>query len=470
MLSRHSFPCCAWYLEVIPLKYLGNGSLKETVQGMLLSRSEEELRDFLHELQPFDIAMLLRGFEEAQQLRILSLTSPDIAAEALEHLDHDEQYRLLDHSADDVTRSILADMSDDAVADLVMAIHPRQAQEILRRVPEEDIADIKLLMTYPDDTAGGLMSLDYIAVRQDWSVDRVIKRFRKVGREASITNYVYVVDLQGRLTGVTSLKEVLLSDPATLVSDIMYTKVVSVPVDADQEEAAKLLSRYDFVALPVTDSEGRLVGVIAVDDILDVIEEEDTEDIHKLGGSQPLDEPYMSSSLIDLVKKRVGWLLVLFIAEAFTGNILKTYEDVLSQVVALTFFIPLLTDTGGNSGSQASTLVIRAMALGEVTLKDLTKILWKEVRVGAALGLAMGTAGFFFSWVIGGSPGVALTVSIALVAILIVSSTVGAVLPLIGTRFGVDPAVFSAPLITTIVDATGLLIYFKIACRILDLG
>ena len=361
-------------------------------------------------------------------------------------------------------------MSDDAIVDLVMAIHPRQAQEILGRVPVEDLADIHLLMSYPENSAGGRMSLDYIAVRQNWTVDRVIQRFRKVGREASITNYVYVVDWQGRLTGVASLKEVLLSDPETLISEIMYTKVVSVPVDADQEEAARLLSYYDFVALPVIDGQRRLVGAIAVDDIIDVIEEEETEDIHKLGGSQPLDEPYMSSSLIDLFKKRVGWLLVLFIAEAFTGNILKSYEDVLSQVVALTFFIPLLTDTGGNSGSQASTLVIRAMALGEVTLDDLAKILWKEIRVGAILGLAMGTVGFFFSWVIGGSPAVALTVSITLVVILIVSSTVGAILPLVGTRFGVDPAVFSAPLITTIVDATGLFIYFRIACRILKLG
>lgn len=452
------------------MKQLVNSSLTTTIRDLLLAHDYETLSKLLDELQPFDIAMALREFEEPQQLEILSLTSSDIAAEALEHLDYDEQYKLLDHSEDDVSRNILAVMSDDAVVDLVMAIHPRQAQEILGRVPAEDLADIHLLMSYPESSAGGRMSLDYIAVRQKWTVEQVIQRFRKVGREASITNYVYVVDWQGRLAGVASLKEVLLSDPDTLISDIMYTKVVSVPVDADQEEAARLLSHYDFVALPVIDGQGRLVGVIAVDDIIDVIEEEETEDIHKLGGSQPLDEPYMSSSLVDLFKKRVGWLLVLFIAEAFTGNILKSYEDVLSQVVALTFFIPLLTDTGGNSGSQASTLVIRAMALGEVTLDDLAKILWKEIRVGTILGLAMGTVGFFFSWIIGGSPAVALTVSITLVAILIVSSTVGAMLPLIGTQFGVDPAVFSAPLITTIVDATGLLIYFKIACKILDLG
>jgi magnesium transporter len=452
------------------LKQLDNGFVAESVQRLLEHQDHEGLRDLLGELQPFDVATLLREFEEPEQLRILSLAPVEIAAEALEHLDFDNQYRLLDHSDEARAKEIIAAMGGDAVADLVMAIHPRQAQEILGMVPERDLASIQYLMTYPESSAGGLMSLDYIAVRQDWTVDRVIERFRKVGRDASITNYVYIVDRQGRLAGVTSLKEVLLSDPKTPVSEIMYTKVVDIPVDSDQEEAAKLLSRYDFVALPVVNGAGRLVGVITVDDILDVIEEEDTEDIHKLGGSQPLDVPYMSSSLMTLFSKRIGWLLVLFIAEALTGNILKTYEDVLSQVVALTFFIPLLTDTGGNSGSQASTLIIRAMALGEVTIKDLGRILWREMRVGAILGLAMGTVGFFFSWVIGGSIGIAFTVSITLMAVLVVSSTIGAALPIIGTKFGVDPAVFSAPLITTVVDATGLLIYFKIASMVLKLG
>ncbi len=408
------------------MKYLVNGSLKQAIHELLASGNDQNLMEFLHELQPFDIATLLPEFEEPEQLKILSLTEPEIAAESLEHLNHDDQYRLLDHLPEHIARDILARMSDDAVADLVLAIHPRQAQEILRRVPKEDLAGIRLLMTYPDDSAGGIMSLDYIAVREDWSVSRVINHFRKVGSKATVTN-------------------------------------------AHQEEAAKLLSRYDFVALPVTEDDGRLVGVIAVDDILDVIEEEDTEDIHKLGGSQPLDEPYMNSSLFELVRKRMGWLLMLFIAEGLTGNILKSYEDVLAQVVALTFFIPLLTDTGGNSGSQASTMVIRAMALGEVTFKDVAKILWKELRIGAMLGLIMGTAGFIFSWVIGGSQTVALTVSVTLMFILMLSSTLGAVLPLIGTKFGVDPAVFSAPLITTIVDATGLLVYFAVASRILNL-
>ena len=209
------------------MKHLVNGSLKQAIQDLLVAADDEKLMEFLNELQPFDIATLLVEFEEPDQLKILRLSDPDIAAETLEHLDYDEQYRLLDHSPDNVTRDLLARMSDDAVADLVMAIHPRQAQEILRRVPKEDLAGIKQLMTYPPDSAGGIMSLDYIAVREDWSVNRVINPFRKVGGKATVTSYVYVVDQQGRLAGVTSLKEVLLSDPDTLVSDHVHQDIVS---------------------------------------------------------------------------------------------------------------------------------------------------------------------------------------------------------------------------------------------------
>ena len=444
--------------------------LKETVTELLAAGNRQELVNILDELQPFDIAGLLFDLDEKGQLEVLGVLSPDVAAESLEHLDYDNQYRLLDHLDEDKARAIIAAMSGDALVDLIGAIHPRQAREIMRRVPEKDLPEIQLLMSYPENSAGGRMTLDYLAVRQDWTVDRVIAHFRKVGREVKITNYVYVVDREGRLAGVASMRDVLLSDPGTPVSEIMYTKVVSVEATSDQEEAAKILSQYDFVALPVVNGGGRLVGVITVDDVLDVIEEEDTEDIQRLGGSQPLDEPYMDASSFSLFRKRIGWLLVLFIAESLTGNILRYYEGVLSREVALTFFIPLLIDTGGNSGSQASTLVIRAMALGEVTLRDFLSVVWKEIRIGAALGLTMAGAAFAFARLLGGDIGIGLTVSVTLFLVVIVSSVVGAILPILGKRLGVDPAVVSAPLITTIVDGTGLLIYFEVARMILGLG
>lgn len=452
------------------MKDLNKNAMVEYVLNCLATFDHDRLRQFLSGFQPFDIAMLLQELPEAEQITLLSLLPTEIAAETLEHMDYELQYRLLDHMDEERGKAIIAEMGEDSVADLVMAIHPLQAKRILAMVPEKDLAGIEYLMTYPENSAGGIMSLDYVAVRQHWNVSNVIEHFRKVGATASVANYLYVVDRQGKLVGVVSLKEVLLSEPQTLVSEIMHTKVVYVDVNMDQEDVAKMFSAYDFFALPVVNGGGRLVGVITVDDIIDVIEEEDTEDIHKIGGSRPLDDPYMSSSVSTVFRKRIGWLLVLFLAELLTGNILKTYESVLSQVVTLTFFIPLLTDTGGNSGSQASTLVIRAMALGEVSIQDFAKIIWKEIQVGAILGLAMGTVGFAFSWLMGGSMGIALTVAITLVAVLVVSSTVGAALPLIGGKLGLDPAVFSAPLITTVVDATGLLIYFRVACRLLKIG
>jgi len=441
-----------------------------TVEDMLEARNYEALRDYLSELHPYEIASLLEEFEEPEQITILSLTPPETAAEALEHLDYDDQYRLLDHSDKAVAKAILAAMGRDAIADLLMAIHPNKAQQIMAMVPQEDLESIKYLMTYPEDSAGGIMSLDYIQAREYWTIEQVIRHFRKVGQKQSIANYIYVVDAVGRLVGVLSLKELLLSDPKSLVSDVMHKNIITVLATADQEEAARIMSQYDLMILPVVNGQGRLVGVITADDIMDVIEEEDTEDIHRLGGSQPLELPYLESSLTTLFSKRIGWLVFLFVVQAVTSNILKYYENVLSSVVTLAFFIPLLADVGGNSGTQASSLIIRALALGEVTVKDIATILFKELRVSSLMGIVMGFIGYFFAWAISGSTAIGMTVACTLIAVLIMSSTIGAILPILGRMCRVDPAVFSAPFITTVVDITALTVYFNVAIRLLNIN
>lgn len=453
-------------MEVEPVIW----SLKDAIQDLLARADDSQAQSLLHELQPFDIASVLLEFDEERQLKILAMLTPGRASETLERLDYDEQYRLLHHLPQDKARSIIASMSVDAIVDLMGAIHPRQAQEILTRVPPEDVGRIRFLMSYPENSAGGRMTLDYLAVRQDWTVERVIAHFRKVGSEVRVTNYIYVVDREGRLVGVTSMRDVLLSNPDTPVSEIMHTRVISVEVHADQEEAARLLSQYDFVALPVVNPDGRLAGVITLDDILDIIEEEDTEDIQRIGGSQPLDEPYMKVGMFNLFRKRIGWLLLLFVTQSVTANILRFYQDILSQIVVLTFFIPLLIDTGGNSGSQASTVVIRAMAVGEVRPGDFRRVVRKEMRISLALGAVMAAAGYVFSLIMGNSAEIGLTVATTLMLVVVTSSMVGAMLPLFGKRLGLDPAVFSSPLITTIVDCTGLLMYFQVARLILGLG
>ncbi|HOJ82847.1 MAG TPA: magnesium transporter [Acetomicrobium flavidum] len=440
-----------------------------TVEDMLEARNYEALRDYLSELHPYEIASLLEEFEEPEQITILSLTPPETAAEALEHLDYDDQYRLLDHSDKAVAEAILAAMGRDAIADLLMAIHPNKAQQIMAMVPEEDLESIKYLMTYPEDSAGGIMSLDYIQAREYWTIEQVIRHFRKVGQKQSIANYIYIVDAIGKLVGVLSLKELLLNDPKSLVSDVMHKNIITVLATADQEEAARVMSQYDLMILPVVNGQGRLVGVITADDIMDVIEEEDTEDIHRLGGSQPLELPYLESSLMTLFSKRIGWLVFLFVVQAVTSNILKYYENVLSSVVTLAFFIPLLADVGGNSGTQASSLIIRALALGEVTVKDIAVILFKELRVSGLIGIVMGFIGYFFAWAISGSATIGMIVACTLIVVLIMSSTIGAILPILGRMCRVDPAVFSAPFITTVVDITALTVYFNIAIRLLNI-
>jgi len=440
-----------------------------TVEDMLEARNYKALRDYLSELHPYEIASLLEEFEEPEQITILSLTPPETAAEALEHLDYDDQYRLLDHSDKAVAKAILAAMGRDAIADLLMAIHPNKAQQIMAMVPEEDLESIKYLMTYPEDSAGGIMSLDYIQAREYWTIEQVIRHFRKVGQKQSIANYIYIVDAIGKLVGVLSLKELLLNDPKSLVSDVMHKNIITVLATADQEEAARIMSQYDLMILPVVNGQGRLVGVITADDIMDVIEEEDTEDIHRLGGSQPLELPYLESSLTTLFSKRIGWLVFLFVVQAVTSNILKYYENVLSSVVTLAFFIPLLADVGGNSGTQASSLIIRALALGEVTVKDIAVILFKELRVSGLIGIVMGFIGYFFAWAISGSATIGMIVACTLIVVLILSSTIGAILPILGRMCRVDPAVFSAPFITTVVDITALTVYFNIAIRLLNI-
>lgn len=430
----------------------------------------ETLEELIDELQPYDIAYVLQELDRSEQLQLLALTPPRLAAEALEHLDFELQYRLLDHVGEEYARPILAEMPLHHLVMLVNAVHPLRAEVLLRMVPDEAKPHIAQMQTLPDNAAGRLISVRHFEAREGWTARQVIAHFRKVGENVDVTNYVYVVDNIGRLVGVASFRDVLLSPDDTLLSDIMYTKVVAVEAEAPREEAARLLSQYDFVALPVVDAAGRLLGVISADDILDVLEEEATEDIHFMGGSTPFEESYLDTTVGTLFRSRITWLVVLVLAQSVTSTIIRNYEDVLQQVIALSYFIPLLIDTGGNSGSQAATVITRAVALGEITMKDFVTVVWRELRVSLLLGLVMAAVVFLRATVMGEAWIIGLTVGVTTCLVVIVGATAGAMLPLIGKRLGLDPAVFSAPLITTIVDGVGLIIYFNVAVRLLALA
>lgn len=445
-------------------------NIVEQVKALLgAPGADSSLHDLIDELQPYDISILLEELEHDQQLLLFRSLSPETAAETLDHFEPVEQYHFLDHLAENESAEILNHMSSDAVVQLFTAIHPHQMERLLNQLQEPFREQIKNQMSYPENTAGSLAAVGYIAARRWWTAGQALAHLRKVGGEAELYNYIYILGAKGELAGVISLRELILAPPETSLEKIMTAKVISVPASLDQEQAARLVAQYDLVAIPVVSDEGKMVGVLTVDDILDIIEEEATEDIHLLGGSEPLDTPYLHAGFFSLFRKRIVWLLLLFVAGAITANILQNYEALLSRVVALSFFIPLLIGTGGNAGAQTSTMVIRAMAVGEIRVRDFFKVIFREMRLGLILGLAMAVIGYLRAVLLNSPIDLSLTVSATIVAVVTVSSTFGAVMPIIGKKLGLDPAVFSAPMITTVADALGLVIYFQFARLILGL-
>jgi len=441
-------------------------------QLRLLLASENDrsaLYELIDELQPYDLSVILQELSSAEQLSLLQLIDPDTAAEILYHFEPFEQYRFLDHLADEATTLILNRMSSDSVVELFSAIHPRQSERLFEVLQDPYKIHIRNQMAYPENTAGSAAAIDYLAARRWWSVGQTLAHLRKVGSKVDLYKYIYILGAQGELAGVLSLRELILSPPDTGVEEIMNKKTIAIRAEQDQEEAARLLAKYDFDALPVISKSGKMVGVITVDDIIDIIEEEATEDIHLLGGSQPLDAPYLHAGFFSLFSKRIVWLLLLFITGAITSTILQHYELVLTQVVALAFFIPLLIQTGGNTGAQTSTMVIRAMAVGEITVKEYLKVIWREMRLGIILGLAMAVIGFLQAVFLNSDISLSLTVSLSIIAVVTVGSSTGALLPIVGKQLRLDPAVLSSPVITTLVDIIGLLIYFQFARMIMNI-
>ena len=430
---------------------------REGVAGLAERIGPAEWADLVPQLEPNEVAVLLQWLPDEEIPALLEELPPSEAARILRTLSAPEAATLLE------------EMDPDDAADVVEQLPPCDANEILVRMRPEEAAEIRELSVYPPDSAGGIMTPAFVAVTRDASAAEAIAAIRNLVDEAETVNYVYVVDDQRRLLGVLSLYRLLLSRADTPVVELMAPTTVRGRAGADQEVAARLLTDRNLLAIPVVDDDDHLLGIITEDDVADVLEAEATEDIERLGGSQPLNVPYRLSNVPLLVRKRVVWLLVLFVAEAYTGTVLRNFEVELGTVVALGFFIPLLIGTGGNIGSQTVTLIVRAMAIGEITLRDIGWIVFKELRVGLIMGLAMGVIGFAQAAFLGVGSEIGLVVALTLVAISAWSATVAAALPLILRRLRVDPAVVSAPFITTLVDGTGLIIYFEIARAVLSL-
>ncbi|WP_396021269.1 magnesium transporter [Bacillus sp. S/N-304-OC-R1] len=443
--------------------------MEKELRSLLNQHSQSEIMDFLSQYQPFDIAEVMDELDQNEQLLLFSFVQRSLGAETLEYLEPELQYKILHRLEDEFASEILNEMSSDTIVNLLLAVHPHQAKKLLNYLPDDYRIKINTLISYEPNTAGRLATVDYIAARINWTVDHTLEHVRRVGEHAEIVSYIYVLGVHGNLVGVVSLKEIILAKSGTKLEEIIQGEPISVPVDMHQQEAASVLSNYDLVAIPVVTHDLRMIGILTVDDLIDVIHKEATEDFQKLGGSQPLLEPYFKNSIWTLFRKRIGWLLILFLAEAYTGTVLRHYEDTLSKQIALSFFVPLLIGTGGNTGSQTVTTLVRALAVGEVEFKDMFKVFRKEVSTGIFLGCTMGAVALVRAFFLGVNWNIGAVVAISAVFIVIWASMVAAVLPMILHKLKVDPAIVSGPFITTLVDGTGLILYFTMAKIILHI-
>jgi magnesium transporter len=444
-------------------------ALLEEIQELIREREREGIAGLAERVGPAEWAALVPRLDPPEVAVLLQWLPDEEIPEVLEELDPHDAAAILRTLSRQQAAELLAEMDPDDAADVVETLTEPEASQILVRMDPEEAEEIRRLGTYEPDTAGGLMTPEFVAVAADATTDGAIAAIRSLAGEAETADYVYVVDGERHLIGVLSLYRLMLSPGTTPVTDLIAPTTVRVRASADREAAANLLTERNLLAIPVVDDEDHLLGIITQDDVADVLEQEATEDIERLGGSQPLTLPYRIASVPLLFRKRIGWLLLLFVAEAYTGTVLRDFQDELSAVVALSFFIPLLIGTGGNIGSQTVTLIVRAMALNEVSLRDIGWIAFKEFRVGLLLGLVMAVVAFGRTQLLGVGIDIGVVVAVTILAICLWSATVAAVLPLALRRLRIDPAVVSAPLITTLVDGTGLIIYFEIAKILLKL-
>jgi magnesium transporter len=451
------------------------------IKSMIDARNFGALRDLFTDWPPADVAEVIVDLPENDQVIIFRVLPAALAADVFEYLDVEAQQRLLRAMAHEQVVAILNEMSPDDRTALLEEMPSAAARQLIRLLTPDERRVAQSLLGYPEGSVGRLMTPDFIAVHEDWTVNEVLDYVRENGQDSETLNVIYVLDDRGKLIDDLRMREFLLRPLDAKVSDFRDHTFFALRVNDSQEEALNAFRKYDRVALPVIDSNEVLVGIVTSDDMLDVAEEEATEDIQKFGGMEALDEPYMRISLYRMVRKRAVWLVVLFLGEMLTATAMATYQDELAKALVLALFLPLIISSGGNSGSQASTLMIRAMALGEVNLRDWWKVMSKEVQAGLFLGTILGVIGIVRvgAWAMIGEtyfhrqpygphwPLVALTVGIALVGVVLWGTLSGSMLPFILRRVGADPATSSAPFVATLVDVTGLIIYFSIALLIM---
>ena len=430
---------------------------------LLETKQYTKLRQFLAELNDADIAALMEELDEESLLK-------DLAADVFSYLEVDSQQMIINSLSDKEAANVIDNLMADDAVDFLEEMPANVVDKILANAKPDTRQAINHLLRYPEDSAGSIMTVEYVSLKENLTVNQAIEHIRKVGLDSETINICYVLDAQRRLVGTVALRYLLLSDGDEIIGDLMHENVISINTLMDQEQVAAQFKKYDFTAMPVVDNENRLVGIITVDDIVDIMEEETTEDMEKMAAIVPSDKPYMRTTVWETYKKRIPWLLLLMISATFTGAIISSFEEALSVCAALIAFIPMLMDTGGNAGGQASVTVIRGLSLGEIEYRDVPGVLWKEIRVAVLCGVSLAAANFvklmLFDRV---GLMVSITVCLTLIASVLMAMLVGCLLPIGAKKLGFDPAVMASPFITTIVDALSLLVYFRFAAMVMGI-
>ena len=451
-----------------------NVTLTETIKLLLDDKKFSTLRDILITMKPFDIAAVFENLQDEKMPILFRILPKELAAETFVEMDDETQEFLIHGFSDSELKEVVDELFVDDAVDLIEEMPANVVKRILRQADKDMRKQINELLKYPEDSAGSIMTTEFIVLRPDMTAEMAIKRIRRTGVDKETIYTCYVTDANNKLIGITTVKDLLLAEDDELVKSIMEENVISVTTLADQEQVAQMFSNYNFLALPVVDNENRLVGIVTIDDAIDVIQEEATEDIEKMAAVLPSDKPYMKTSVFGLYKKRAPWLLILMLSATFTSAIISSFEAVLANVLILSSFIPMITGSGGNAGSQASVSVIRALSLGEIHFRSIFLVLWKEFRVSILCGIALAAANFvkLLLFDLNGQENafmIALVISLTLVGTIIMAKLVGSSLPLLASKVGFDPAVMANPLISTVCDSLSLLIYFGVAKLILHL-
>ncbi len=435
---------------------------------LIEERQWQELREKLKDVPIPDIADLLMELSKGERVVLFRVLPRTTSSEVFSYMTSDLRNSLLKELTDEEARNLLSNLRPDDRTTLFEELPGQVTQKLLNLLSPQDIKETRFLLGYPEESVGRLMTPDYVAVRPEWTVEQSLQHIRLKGKDSETLNVIYVTDEKWTLLDSLDLHRFILSPPDALVSDLMDRTFVSIPAFDDRENAVYVLQHYDLFVLPVVDSEGILLGIVTADDIMDVAEEEATEDFHKTAAVAPLKNTYREASIWELYNKRIYWLVFLVFVSLLSAGIIGHFESTLQKVIILSVFIPMLTGSGGNTGAQSATMIVRALATGDIEVEQWRKTVRKEILVGISLGLTMGVAGFILGYIKGGAE-IAIIIGITMFCIILVANLIGVALPFILTRLGLDPAVASNPLIASLVDATGLLIYFFVAVSVLQM-